>query len=391
MHCLFLVQILFACFGLCFAQTAILYGEIVIGSSTPGSIKFPDHRPRVLNWTRGIDDNMTRFLVSQYMIYCPNRDMCYDNKEFYMNYSLPLTSIENSQKCRCENDCIRKSECCPTKYIESKNTSAEASQDRFETVPLTCAQTVFGGNSVTQRLVKNDERYWLITTCPKNYPKNTVWRKCRKFLPQQERNVEDINRPVHSATTKQNYQNIYCAICFGEDPEEMFSWKAMILAFWYQPVINVKSRDFFPELHRESFRVLFRPPQFLSSSIRCYNGYIEKCNKTGLWAHWDNRLVWACESLPMTVLFANCRLPIYKNVYCALCNSPEDALPYDCESTKISRFQELIDSIQYSPKFGYFSAILNVGTRDVIEQFQMDERCSDQMVYSPILVSHQDP
>lgn len=314
--------------------------------------------------------------------------MCYDNREFYTNYSLPLTSIANSQACRCESDCLRKSNCCPTKYMESKNSSTEASQDRFQSVPLTCSPTVFGGNLVTKRVVKIDERYWLITTCPENYPRNMVWRKCRKFLPQLELNVEEINRPVHSTKTRQNYQNIYCAMCFGENPEEIFLWKATIYARWNAPDISVK--DFFPELHRESFRVLFRPPQFLSNSTRCYNGYIEKCNTTGLWTHWDKRLVWACESLPMIVLFANCKWPIYKNLYCALCNLPERTLPYDCESLTVKSFEEFLKVVQYQPALGYFSALLNIGTFDVIEQFQIDEKCSHQMVYSPILVSHQD-
>jgi hypothetical protein len=244
----------------------------LVGNSTPGAVKFPDHKPRVLSWTQGIEDNLTRFLVSQYMIYCPNRSMCYDNRDFYTNYSLPLASIENSQKCRCENDCVRKSECCPTKYIESRNTSVGTSQDRFETVPLTCAKTIFGG---IRRVVKTDERYWLITTCPENYPKNIVWRKCRKFLPPQELNVDDVNRPVHSATTRQNYQNIHCATCFGENLKDIYLWKATILAYFDKPDIDLKSEDIFPELHRKSFRVLFRPPQFLSSSIRCYKGYME--------------------------------------------------------------------------------------------------------------------
>jgi hypothetical protein len=253
---------------------------------------------------------------------------------------------------------------------------------------LTCVKTIFGGNSFTKVLEKIDERYWLIATCPENYPRNLVWRKCRKFLPREELVIEDVNRPVYSTVTRQTYQNIYCAMCFGENPEDLHLWKATILALEGVPNINSKAKDFFPELHRESFRVLFRPPPFLSSSTRCYKGYIEKCNVTGLWSLWDKRLLWACESLPMTVLFANCELPFYKNVYCALCNMPEGMLVYDCDNLLYSSFQEFLEVIQMKPVIGYFSALLNVGIFDVADQFQIDEKCSHQTVYSPVLVSH---
>jgi hypothetical protein len=91
----------------------------------------------------------------------------------------------------------------------------------------------------------------------------------------------------------------------------------------------------------------------------------------------------------MTVFYAKCKFgPLYKNVYCALCNVPEKILPYDCEGMTDADFKDLLESMQYKPVLGYFSALLNFGTIDAIEHFQIDEKCLDHMVYSPILVSH---
>ncbi|XP_062600830.1 uncharacterized protein LOC134262455 [Saccostrea cucullata] len=363
-----------------------------INTTNPETKRIFHHFNRVENYTQTIQDEFRRFLISSFMMFCPDTPLCYDQGYFYRNYSyLSLIGkqdlcsecklVARCQTCSCEPDCERKKDCCISKYVSMD--PAEPIKDFTDQKDeLSCLSTKLGSvyDSSGKEIKMPVGSYWMINKCPENYPRNMVWRKCKRFLHSGEQMQEIYHTPVFSSKTRDSYQNVFCAECFGERPDELYPWKKVYVSNVVDEEERIKEN---PSVKGNA--VVFTPPKFLENKLRCIKPDISKCNVTGLWLKYDELLQWACETLPQTVIFSSEKR--FKNVYCAMCNTfaPKFTLPVHELTTFDSIIFGTLDLDRLRQTLGLFSSLLSFSALEMLSAYQVDERCSKEEIFSPLL------
>ncbi|KAL4216647.1 hypothetical protein ACF0H5_024370 [Mactra antiquata] len=136
------------------------------------------------------------------------------------------------------------------------------------------------------------------------------------------------NRYVSSVTTYRVYKNEMCAKCNGE--YNFTKWTSAI-SINSKRVFNLFNKD--PTdtdiLNYVSNKMVFSlPPEGYPEKLNeCSGDIINSCNATGRWDYLDENLIRLCRSSKLiTQYVGTANKSLYKNVYCALCNSPRQEL-----------------------------------------------------------------
>jgi hypothetical protein len=215
--------------------------------------------------------------------------------------------------------------------------------------------------------------HWVNANCP-HRPGSILWRKCKRYLPADELKNENLYRPITSSKTNETYQNEYCAKCSGEKLDDLYPWKLLMFSNDSDSL-----SDPFLNAYDGKSMISHLPPTFLRNRSECTLPRIRKCNVTGMWGRYDERLIWACEKIPFTVL--SFQLKMYKNVFCALCNSPRlEDLDYYTARPFI-----FTNSI-LKPQSGVFTELLRFTKPIEVRDYRIESRCPNEEIFSPALV-----
>jgi hypothetical protein len=381
-----------------------------LNETIPETVRFFAHRNHVHNYTTYIKNDLARYLIRSFMIFCPDIPMCYDQGKFYQNYSYftqtghpyGYREVGLCQACSCTDGCEERGKCCISKYLSEESmlhNESKTGEVKFRSTKQlprsSCLSTqlgkIIGKDGKHIRVPK--QKYFMVAYCPDGYSKGVVWRKCRRFLPPEQRRQEDIYTPVFSFKTNNTYQNKYCAECFGELIDDLFLWRKVIVS----GTTNENDRvavDPFLAAYDEKIVIVFLPPRVLHARFVCQEPRISKCNKTGFWSSYDERLLWACETLPQTVIYLHGAVAssTYKNIYCAMCNwdFPEYTLAvgrWQAPGENRSDINEFDFISHYRQTLGLFAFLLSFSALDVLSAYNIDDKCHPEEVYSPVLVS----
>ena len=235
---------------------------------------------------------------------------------------------ENSQRCRCDEDCGLFGDCCPRCEIATSRSNAE--------FLLQCRSTYLD-NSI---LPGYNEAYWMVSACPENYTDLFILFLCTdgpSNLP-----------PVSDTTNGQVYKNEYCAVCNGA--MGIIAWRYQLACSENLAVLAdqpgfVLTRDI---LERECDPCILIEPEIvlsLSDSVAraCYP-HVSSCleqpvleAQTGtLFNNVSyNNLVGNCttSSGPYSLVSTDSNVMPFRNQYCAMCNGVNTGL--SCYTTPI--------------------------------------------------------
>ena len=294
-------------------------------------------------WSNSVPEDNQRSTTAQMIRdigsqVCPYTDFCYMNasEAIYDETKDPCCS-----DCSCNDDCWETQRCCPDKkglmiqeqpsYLECKETMTKRGKHNHK--------SAFDGNKYGIRM------YFITDKCPDENTEEQLRENCSS---ENKTGIADY-RWVSDKQTGKIYQNSHCALCHGV--KTWFSWNIQttckkILTASYTNVTEVifsEKCDLInevPETHAE-----------MVARFRCYIPGITTCNQTGLWRRYDRYTEDACQSF--TQMYFQYELiggPVYKNVFCYLCNS-EETLP----SVHLCTKRDTVGRSPYS-----FSALINI-------------------------------
>lgn len=104
-----------------------------------------------------------------------NIPLCYDEGEFYRNYSFPFEGQNGlCQRCSCSPDCEKKADCCISRHL-SHDLDQKGENPRKPT-QYSCLSTQLGKVlDIRDNQVNIPKKeYLMVANCPDGYPKNTL-------------------------------------------------------------------------------------------------------------------------------------------------------------------------------------------------------------------------
>lgn len=337
------------------------------GFDLPSSDEWPtetdfDEAFRLTSW---ISNETVKFILLDYLILCPEQDMCL-GPMFKRNYT--FTQQPACTPCECDDSCVRRSTCCPSKFYRQTDTPdfIEYQHNVNVTendVPLSCAEPLWNPTGI-----KTGKSYWMVETCP---------NKVICISPPSV-NVSS-STPVTSLATNQTYRNMQCALCNQEEVPNLVTWEKKKICIIRSDLMSPEDiSTLYQSVISESpiCNVGFYPPTSTEHVVKpCVTyTYDVNCNDVELRILIDiSYLTKACQEnyLPY---YSNRKL--YKNVFCALCE-----------------FNVFDLNIQYGDRGIFddsiitpFSALMNF--QQVVEApSTKNSRCKENQIFDGKLVS----
>jgi hypothetical protein len=259
------------------------------------------------NLTSWIVNDTTRDEILDYLLLCPEQDMCLGEKfkRFY-NFTLhPACST-----CECHDSCVRRATCCPSKFY--RQTPAPdfieypPTFDDIQGPPVHCLEPLWDMASD----IKSSQAYWMINTCPDD-------TFC--ILPP-SRNITK-STPVTSLITRESYINMECASCNNEELFNLVLWEkkklcisrfALLLGEDLETVFNTVFQPL------PVCNVGFYPPASVENVVKtCLGNTIDVNCEDRTHNRVKGYLTKACRKYFLPYRAYN---EVYKNIYCALCD-----------------------------------------------------------------------
>ncbi|XP_078334033.1 uncharacterized protein LOC111107362 [Crassostrea virginica] len=219
--------------------------------------------------------------------------------------------------CDCDVSCLRKSSCCPSKFLQISNISSnidsvtDSRQNNITSkAPLTCLTPFWNIHSGF-----HGTSYWMVDVCPNGEscsPDRSLWRNMSLFT------------PVTSISTNETYRYRGCALCNGEEEKALQAWKQdQIVCRTRADLLSAKlPSDVFVDEPDEiaACNILFSPPSTVQGSeISCLSFDRVLCNQSGTLDSDQAFLIEACDTFNIPYVTTE---TTFKNVYCAICNFP---------------------------------------------------------------------
>ena len=231
---------------------------------------------------------------------------------------------ENSQLCRCDEECRRFGDCCPRGCGGTTSRSNEA-------FLLECRSTYLDSGIVPGE----NEAFWMVSACPETWGDSLE----ETFIQGNCTDGPSNLAPVSDTTNGQIYKNEYCAVC--NRAMGIISWNYQLVCSETLAALVVRpgfvlTRDI---LERECEPCSFVQPQLsLNDSVAraCYP-HVSSCleqpvleAQTGTSFNnesYDN-LVGNCttSSGPYSLVSADSNVMPFRNQYCAMCNGVNTGL-----------------------------------------------------------------
>ena len=272
------------------------------------------------NITSWIVNETAREMLVQYLVLCPEQDMCLGD-DFKRKHVFDMTLTPSCSSCDCDVSCLRKSSCCPSKFLQISNISSnidsvtDSRQNNITSkAPLTCLTPFWNIHSGF-----HGTSYWMVDVCPNGEscsPDRSLWRNMSLFT------------PVTSISTNETYLYRGCALCNGEEEKVLQAWKqGQIVCRTRADLLsaNLPSDVFVDEPDEiAACNILFSPPSTVQGSeISCLSFDRVLCNQSGTLDSDQAFLIEACDLFNIPYVTTQ---TTFKNVYCALCNFPDPSL-----------------------------------------------------------------
>ncbi|XP_062618607.1 uncharacterized protein LOC134280201 [Saccostrea cucullata] len=259
--------------------------------------------------TLWIDDNNTRTMLSFYLLLCPEQDMCL-GKNFKRNFT--FTGQPSCVPCECDDDCVRRATCCPSKFYRQDITPdfieyMPVVEEVQRGPPMSCIEPLWNIESK----IASGTAYWIIQTCQSG----------ANCLSSQSSNISYAT-PVTSLLTNETYLNFQCALCNYEVIPDLVLWESVKIC---ENRSALFSKHTLETLYLSVFlmsnpvcNIGFRPPKSIQKKVLPCLKYTVRVDPICkfLPEEFQRHIKAACQDyyLPYTSIDKT-----YKNIYCALC------------------------------------------------------------------------
>ena len=237
---------------------------------------------------------------------CPYADYCSSNATNEIIPGLADRVVPCCGECSCSKDCWKRGNCCPDKGRVSMKEPIE-----------TCETTLrSAGNTIFNE--KHKPRYFVIKDCPDTLDATAI--KCRGEL---KSSLDDIIW-VTDKHTNTIFNNKYCAICHGV--EDYSPWDIETNCLEVIDGQHSLSSVVTQIIDKCSLTVVPPKNENHINNI-CLMPEISQCNMTGEWEIYNQSLEQACNSFKQIYVHESkdrSRKVVYGNVFCFLCNSPNE-------------------------------------------------------------------
>ena len=291
-----------------------------------------------MHLTSWIENETTRDMLLNYLVFCPEQDMCL-GPMFRRNYTFLGTPACTT--CDCDDSCVRKATCCPSKFYRQTNSPdfieyPNISKPKEMAVPLSCIEPLWNTEGI-----KSGKSYWMVKTCPNG-------TECL-HMSMSSKNITNYT-PVTSVATNETYVNVHCAFCNQELLSNLIAWRRRKMCTLRSVLL---ADDDYGKLLNYVFdnspicNIGFDPSAPIKNQVESCTGqtYDTMCegmtrNKT------KSYIADACKKYHLP-FYTNQR--IYKNLYCTLCDYSLLDINIQYEPT------DVFDG----PEFTHFSALMN--------------------------------
>ncbi|GFO38210.1 G-protein coupled receptor mth [Plakobranchus ocellatus] len=193
----------------------------------------------------------------------------------------------------------------------------------------------------------NSKPYIFVQSCPSDYNKSQIKKLCEEdHQPGADTTLDLIAKAV-DIETNVLYYNKYCAQCNGVFTSSQ--WDVTIHCVSYLSTYQATTMDqlLTYSLRSNSGCLVEQSPKRsdFSSDLLCdhiwFEEPIDRCNVTGLWSDYDEDVVHACQTVEGRAFrvrhepygYLNEPVGLYKNVFCAICNTRNYPRYGDCSDT----------------------------------------------------------
>jgi hypothetical protein len=315
------------------------------------------------NLTSWIDNTTLREEIRHYLLLCPEQDMCI-GEQFRRSYKFTLHP--SCSQCECDDSCVRRSTCCPSKFL--RQTPApdfvqypSTSDDKHGPL-LHCLEPLWNMGSQ----IKARQSYWMTKICPDS----------ADCISPPSRNITNFT-PVTSSVTRETYINVNCAVCNNERLSDLVSWEKKKICNTRYHLLSKQDPDTFYDMVFQQFshcNLGFYPPASVQNMVNpCLTPTIEvncEVNRD------MNYLSEACRKYHLPY---NTNNEVYKNIYCSLCefDAKDLRIQYDKYSNKLSLNQALVP----------FSALMDFKKAEE-KPIAKKTKCATDQIFDEKLVSY---
>lgn len=319
------------------------------------------------NLTSWISNYTTRAMLMQYLVLCPEQDMCH-GQSLRRSYVFDVGMTKACTPCDCDASCTRKSSCCPSKYLRMENGSDPIEPlEQKKPISLNCSLPLLNIHSNFP-----GQSYWMVESCPDG----------KVCIPPKSQSINvSLFTPVTSILTNETYRYLQCALCNEENISD--------LLFWKQDKIVCTTRSYLlstvltpDSIYQKIFdkllpcNILFYPPNTIRELVTsCISTTDIPCYQTGSLDGNASYLIQACNDyyLPFVTNYIT-----FKNIYCALCNGLTLLdLPIESKEDK---------GYGGSEDFPVFSALINFNKERSVDEFHNDVECAHGQMFNKHLV-----
>ena len=239
--------------------------------------------------------------------YCPYINFCHavsrQTVDAVQNYSC-------CAGCSCEDECWKYDTCCPDKENISKHIPGAA-----------CKTTLIKQDKDEKALpVLGYKRYRIEDSCPPSEINISLARKCSGAF----YNSTDEFVWVSDKVSGKIYQNRYCALCHGVT--DFISWLIRTSCLEVLMTDTSNFMDIILSDHCTSVNEATSMEETRARTFACDSPHFSECNVTGFWTKYEESIDKACKwsywpyfhKLSITRVVQS-----YRNIFCYICNSPE--------------------------------------------------------------------
>ena len=249
--------------------------------------------------------DVTTFINSYGPTVCPYTNFCHTKATETLNND---THMPCCLPCSCEENCWRIGNCCPDRNVTD-----------FEFPELKCIDTMVkrraNDNSLYAGYTVGIQRYRVKDSCLGSENNETLIKLCTE----DDKTTIEKYTWVSEKSSGRIFQNRYCALC--NNVTDFVEWQ---IRTRYWPTLFSNISQLLKSIFSDHSVLTTEVPVIqlkLAEMYRCLIPQVSKCNESGLWRHFDETIVRACEMYESPIFIPDhIRIYTYKNIYCYICN-----------------------------------------------------------------------
>ena len=262
--------------------------------------------------------------------------------------------------CSCNiSTCFDEGDCCPD--VMTEETIQSLKQSITQCVPGSLKLNRYGGGIVA------------ISKCPALTDVEMRFNCSRDYTDQLVALYDVL--PCSNPDSQQVFRNKYCALCNGVNLTDLEYFQVALTGVTTIPLSYMTDTSLVQRaLSDEGININFYSTETQEIYTRTCTKYVDTCNITGNWTHYDKDMEMACKMYTSTIYLQTMR---FKNIFCAFCNGIEIT---DIYCVKYS--QDNVITV-----FG-FSGLLKLNVLMMKEEKKDGNTCNKEQFYDELAVSN---